>query len=350
MKLNHFFDSSVDMLCIANYEGYFVDVNPAFIKLMGYSKEELISRKINDFVIEIDRDSTQQIREGIHKNVSLINYQNRYKNKDGGIVWLSWSAVPVEEEKLVYAIAKDITDEMNLKNERILEFAKLKSVNENLIRLNYTTTHDLRAPVNNLISLFDLLDYSKLNDEDTVQIMRYMEVSAKEVKESLETYLNLIENASKGLNSLNDVYFENVMSKTKSTLGSILKSSKSQIEYDFSKCESAYFNTAYMESIFLNLITNSVKYTMPGMPPKMEIRTQLLNGKKVLLFKDYGQGFDMEKNGDKIFVLNQRFNNNQDGKGVGLYLIQNQIHSLGGQITVESEVNKGATFCITFPA
>ena len=350
MKLNHFFDSSVDMLCIANYEGYFVDVNPAFVKLLGYSKEELISRKINDFVFEQDRDSTQQIRDSIHKNVSLINYQNRYKNKDGGIVWLSWSAVPVAEEKLVYAIAKDITDEMNLKNERILEFTKLKSVNENLIRLNYTTTHDLRAPVNNLISLFDVLDYSNIKDDDTIQIMRYMEVSAKEVKESLETYLNLIEDASKGLHSLSEVFFENVLCKTKSTLGSILKSSKSQIEFDFSTCESAYFNNAYMESIFLNLITNSVKYTMPGIPPKMEIRTQILKGKKVLFFKDYGQGFDMEKNGDKIFVLNQRFNKNQDGKGVGLYLIQNQINSLGGLISVESEPNKGATFCITFQA
>ena len=154
----HFFDSSVDMLCIANYDGYFVEVNPAFMNLLGFSREELMSKKINDFVFDHDKDSTQEIREGIHKNEKLINFQNRYVSKLGEIVWLSWSAVPVDTEKLVYAIARDITDEMNLKNERILELTKLKSVNEDLIRLNYTTSHDLRAPINNLISLFNVLD------------------------------------------------------------------------------------------------------------------------------------------------------------------------------------------------
>ncbi|MEH6512903.1 MAG: PAS domain-containing sensor histidine kinase [Maribacter arcticus] len=346
----HFFDSSVDMLCIANYEGYFVEVNPAFMNLLGFSREELVSKKINDFVFDHDKDSTQEIREGIHKNEKLINFQNRYVSKLGEIVWLSWSAVPVDTEKLVYAIARDITDEMNLKNERILELTKLKSVNEDLIRLNYTTSHDLRAPINNLISLFDVLDYSVIKDEDTMQILRYMEVSAKGVKESLESYLNLIESASKGLHSFTEVFFDNILVKTRSTLSAIIKSSQSQIDFDFSNCESAYFDNAYMESIFLNLMTNSIKYTIPGSPPKMEIRTEIRDGKKTLLFKDYGQGFDMEKNGDKIFELNQRFNDTQEGKGVGLYLIQNQINSLGGAISVESEPNKGATFSVAFPA
>ena len=347
---HHFFDSSVDMLCIANYEGYFVDINPAFINLLGYTKEELLSRKINDFVFDYDKDATQKIRLGIHENNKLINFQNRYVNKNGDVVWLSWSAVPVDSENLVYAIARNVTDEMNLKNKHILEFAKLKSVNEDLVRLNYTTSHDLRAPINNLITLFDILDYSVIKDEATLQILHYMEVSAKGVKASLESYLSLIDNASKGLHSLTEVFFDTILAKTRSTLSAILQGSQTQIDFDFSNCESAYFDNAYMESIFLNLMTNSIKYTIPGTPPKVEIKTEIREGKKVLLFKDYGQGFDLDKNGDKIFGLNERFNDTQEGKGVGLYLIQNQINSLGGNISVQSEPNKGATFSIVFPA
>lgn len=120
MKLNHFFDSSVDMLCIANYEGYFEDVNPAFIKLLGFTKAEILSKKINDFVFDEDKDVTQTTRISLHENKKLVNFQNRYVKKNGEIIWLSWSAVPVDEEKLVYAIAKNITDEINLKNERIV--------------------------------------------------------------------------------------------------------------------------------------------------------------------------------------------------------------------------------------
>tara|TARA_R110002051_G_scaffold64139_1_gene116740 strand:+ start:20786 stop:21838 length:1053 start_codon:yes stop_codon:yes gene_type:complete len=349
MKLNHFFDSSTDMLCIATYEGYFEDVNPAFVKLLGFTKEELLSKKINDFVFEEDKDITQTTRDSLHENNKLISFQNRYVKKNGDIIWLSWSAVPVNEEKLVYAIAKDITDEMTLKNERVLEFAKLKMVNEDLVRLNYTTSHDLRAPMNNLISLFSVLDYSLINDEDTLQILRYMEVSAKGVKDSLENYLNLVENASKGQNSLTEVYFENVLAKTQSTLGSIIKSSNTKIESNFSDCKSTYFNNAYMESIFLNLITNSIKYTIPGNFPSIEIKTKLKDGKNMLFFKDYGRGIDMNENGNKIFGLNQRFNNEQEGKGVGLFLIKNQINSLGGTISVASCPNKGTEFRIVFP-
>ncbi|WP_405410392.1 PAS domain S-box protein [Maribacter sp. Asnod1-A12] len=349
MKLNHFFDSSVDMLCIANYEGYFEDVNPSFVKLLGFTKEELLSKKINDFVFEEDKDVTQSTRASLHENKKLLSFQNRYVKKNGKIIWLSWSAVPVNEERLVYAIAKDITAEMVLKNERVIEFAKLKTVNEDLVRLNYTTSHDLRAPMNNLISLFDVLDYSLINDEDTLQILRYMEVSAKGVKDSLENYLNLVESASKGQNSLTEVCFENVLAKTQNTLGSIIKTSSTKIESDFSDCKSAYFNIAYMESIFLNLITNSIKYTIPGNSPSIEIKTEFKDGKNMLFFKDYGQGIDMDKNGDKIFGLNQRFNNEQEGKGVGLFLIRNQINSLGGTISVFSSPNKGAEFRIVFP-
>ncbi|TLP82122.1 sensor histidine kinase [Maribacter sp. ACAM166] len=349
MSLKQFFESSVDMLCIANFDGYFVDVNPAFITLLGYTKEEILSRKINDFVYKHDKKSTQDIREGIYKNERLLNFKNRYVTKSGEIVWLSWSAVPVEDDNMVYAIAKDITQEMRLKDEHVAEFTKLKSVNEDLVRLNYTTSHDLRAPVNNLISLFDLLDFNTINDEDTTQILRYMEISAKGVKESLENYLDLIDNAGKNSNNLSEVFFNKILSKIENNLGSIVSGSNSQITSDFSKCESVYFDNAFMESILLNLITNSIKYNQPGISPKIEIQTQIKDGHKQLLYKDYGKGFDLEKNGDKIFGLNQRFDVSQEGKGVGLYLIQNQLNSLGGVISVESEPNKGATFCITFP-
>ncbi|WP_419213920.1 sensor histidine kinase [Maribacter sp. X9] len=349
MKLNHFFESSVDMLCIANYEGYFVNVNPSFIKLLGYSKEELFSRKINEFVFEEDRATTDKIRSGIHKNVPLIHFQNRYVSKSGRLVWLSWSAVPIDDEKLVYAIAKDITHEQGLKTDWVKEMTKLKNVNQDLIRLNYTTSHDLRAPVNNLLSLFELLDLSQIKDKETIKLLSYMEISARGVKDALENYLDLIQNAGKNINNLTEIHFERILHKTKNTLSSLLSCSNTEIRCDFSKCESVVFDKDYMESIFLNLFTNSVKYARPGFPPRIELTTKIKEGQKELIYRDYGQGFDMEKNGHKIFGLHQRFNEIEEGKGVGLYLIHSQITSLGGNISVESEPGKGATFYLNFP-
>lgn len=348
-KLTPFFESSLDMLCIANFDGYFVDVNPAFVNLLGYSQEELFSKKINEFVYEEDRDSTQKVRKGIQNSVPLINYHNRYVHKTGRIVWLSWSAVPKAEEKLVYAIAKDITHEITLRNERIKELIKLKNNNEELIRLNYTTSHDLRAPINNLLSLFDLLDYDKIKDEGTSELLSYMKVSAEVVKNSLENYMDLVKNIGQTTDNIKEVYFENILCKITNTVSSLLNRSNTKIKSDFTNCQSVFFNEAYMESIFLNLITNSVKYARPGISPVIQIYSEQQVDHTALFFSDEGLGFDMEKYGDKIFGLNERFNTVEDGKGVGLYLVQNQIKSLGGTITVQSEANKGAKFHIKFP-
>ena len=68
----------------------------------------------------------------------------------------------------------------------------------------------------------------------------------------------------------------------------------------------------------------------------------------MLDFKDNGIGIDLERNADKIFGLYQRFHNYPDSKGLGLYLVKSQVETMGGTITVESEVNKGTTFTITF--
>lgn len=72
------------------------------------------------------------------------------------------------------------------------------------------------------------------------------------------------------------------------------------------------------------------------------------NGLKQLIFSDNGIGFDSSKNKDKIFGLYQTFHNKYDSKGIGLYLVHSHITDLGGSITVESTVDEGTTFTITF--
>src|ERR1041385_2869514 len=140
------FNLSADLLCIAGYDGYFKKINPAVSKVLGYTMEELYSRPINDFVYGPDKEITARVRKELTRSVPLLNFENRYLTKSGEIVWLSWTSMPVEEEKLIFAIAKDITHKKNLEEERNLVLVDLAKANENLRRLNYTTSHDLRSP------------------------------------------------------------------------------------------------------------------------------------------------------------------------------------------------------------
>ncbi len=122
-----------------------------------------------------------------------------------------------------------------------------------------------------------------------------------------------------------------------------------KIKEDFSEAPSVIFSNAYMESVFLNLITNSLRYAHPQRYPLITIKTTNEdNGTTKLVYSDNGIGMNMERVKHKIFGLYQRFHNNAEGKGMGLYLIHSQITTLGGTIEVESEEGVGTTFTIIF--
>ena len=128
----------------------------------------------------------------------------------------------------------------------------------------------------------------------------------------------------------------------------MVRDSKAIINIDFSAFENVSFNKAYIKSIFLNLVTNSIKYAKPHHAPVITIQSRKVNGVNQLIFSDNGLGFDMDKVKDKIFGLYEKFHNNIDSNGIGLYLVYNHITSLGGRIAVESKINEGATFIISF--
>lgn len=121
------------------------------------------------------------------------------------------------------------------------------------------------------------------------------------------------------------------------------------IKSDFSEVPKVVFSGAYLESIFLNLLSNALKYANPKRHPVIEIKTQRSeNGSIVLSFSDNGLGMNMERVKDKIFGLHQRFHENTDSKGIGLYIVHSQVIALGGKIEVTSSEGVGTTFTIVF--
>ena len=125
-------------------------------------------------------------------------------------------------------------------------------------------------------------------------------------------------------------------------------SNRRDIEQDFKEAETVEFNKSYLESILLNLLTNAIKYSSPNRKPSIRVYTKKTKGAVQLYFADNGLGIDLERHKDKIFGLYQRFHDHADSKGLGLYMVNSQIRVMGGEIEVESEVNKGTTFIITF--
>jgi len=347
-KLEIFFDISPDLFCIAGYDGYFKRINPAVSSLLGYTKEELFSCPINDFVHPEDKELTAEARKKLTKSHPLLNFENRYLTKNGETVWLSWTSMYLEKEELIFAIAKDITLKKKLELERNLLLLNLTDINQQLKHLTYTTTHDLRAPVNNFISIFKLLDLSKIADPQTLKLLEILKSSSDNLNGTLNNYVDILYSEDQKSQEIEKVNFGESLESVMKSIPSLIKNSQTNIKFDFKELEEIDFNKAFLGSIFLNLITNSIKYAKPGVAPIISITTSNHNGKKQLIFEDNGLGFDMDKVKDKIFGINQKFHDHKDSKGIGLYLIYNHVKNLGGDIQVESLVNEGAKFIITF--
>ncbi|MCC5914589.1 MAG: PAS domain S-box protein [Balneolaceae bacterium] len=347
-SLAPFFDLSHDLLCIAGFDGYFRRVNPAVCEVLGYSEEELLSKPISHFQHPDDKEITRRTREPILHGKPLTNFENRYITKKGEVVWFSWTSIPVNDEELIYAIAKNVTHKKKQEAERNQLLSESSKNNSRLTQLNYNTSHDLRAPVGNLISIFSLMDISHITDEQTRVFIGMLKKSADNLKVTLDNYVDSLKSQDSRFIGLVDTKIMDVIDTIRLTIDSLIKDSKTTFRIDLDAYDSVNFNPKYLESIFLNLITNSIKYAHPDRDPVITIKTRFADGKKRLIFSDNGIGFDSEKQKENVFGLNQTFHENRDSKGIGLYLVYNHITNLGGRITVESIVDQGTTFELTF--
>lgn len=131
--LEYFFELSPDLICIASNDGYFKKINPAVSKTLGYTEEELKSRPIDSFVHQDDRDITSKSRQSVRDNEPLINFQNRYLTKDGEVVWLSWTSIPIKRDQLIFGIAKKINrNDKSVESPSTIIVSVHKMVNERL--------------------------------------------------------------------------------------------------------------------------------------------------------------------------------------------------------------------------
>jgi len=107
--LDRFFSLSLDLFCIATFDGYFVRLNPAWQTLLGYQEEELRASPFMSFVHPDDQVATVEAVSALSTGGHVINFENRYRTKDGSYRWLQWTSTPYVTQGLIYATARDIS-------------------------------------------------------------------------------------------------------------------------------------------------------------------------------------------------------------------------------------------------
>lgn len=108
-ELNRFFTLSLDMLCISGVDGMFKRLNPAFMDTLGFTEAELLARPFLDWIHPDDKARTEALFADSSADQVVVNFENRYRTKDGSWKWLQWKSVTIGEEGLMYAAARDVT-------------------------------------------------------------------------------------------------------------------------------------------------------------------------------------------------------------------------------------------------
>lgn len=327
-------------------------VNPAFSIMSGYKPDEIIGKTPNLFKgPNSDKQEYKKLITALkNKEECLIETISYKKNKEE--YWVRFSMIPIynSENELSHwiSIQRDVSEEKKQEKEKEQLIRELTQNNKDLKQFSYITSHNLRAPLSNLTGLLNLIEDIPIENQELKEILNGFNKSTHLLNETINDLVKVIiikDNPSiqKEAVLLKEI-FENVFNQ----LSFQIELYKPIIKLNFEKVSVLNTNKAYIESILLNLLTNAIKYKSENRKLKITINANEVDDTVYLIFKDNGIGIDLERNRDKVFGLYQRFHNYPDSKGLGLYLVKSQVETMGGTISIESEVNKGTTFTLTF--
>jgi PAS domain S-box-containing protein len=298
------------------------------------------------------REMVQEIMCSVLEG-NIEDYEKLYDLVDGTQKWLRVRQFPVRNELgQIFGVciaARDITGHKNYELEREKMTAEIIQRNQDLEQFAYIVSHNLRAPVANIIGLTCALQNGGLDKEDVMELMEDIDVSVR-LLDNIITDLNQVLQVKRAISENKDlVRFSEIVNDISLSITHLIEKEQVVIKTDFSEASEMITLKSYLYSIFYNLISNSIKYRQPDLPPVIEIKTTKSNNKLHLIFKDNGLGIDLDKKSNQIFGLYKRFHPYaSEGKGMGLFMVKTQVETLDGKISVTSEVNKGIEFHIEF--
>ena len=282
-----------------------------------------------------------------------VNYELSTVQSNGLVKWFEvrWLNVKdIDNQNRGFILAnKEITEAKNAALERERITADLIQHNKDLEQFTYILSHNLRAPVANILGLANMLNEHELDAAAKMEIFNRVTVSTKKIDTVIKDLHHILQAREMVNEKKERVYFDEVIEAIETSIHNIIVNEKVQLEYSFDNADSLFTIRSYLYSIFYNLASNSIRYRRPGIAPVITIKSRRMDNKIELHFMDNGKGIDLDKHGHHLFGLYKRFDTSMEGKGMGLFMVKTQVEALGGTINVKSSPGEGIEFVINLP-
>ena len=324
-------------------------LSPTFKMMFGYEDQE-IDNSIVSWKKIIHPDDFHLITDAYTehtKSKGKIPYDCKIRcyHKNGSIVWV-WCKGKVIQWNKDKNPVRMVGINLDISSMKAYE-EQLKKSNQHLERFAYLASHDLQEPlrtINNFVTLLKEENAKKLNNDAKIYI-DYILKSSNRMGELVKSILEYSRIGKRNIN--NKVDLSILVEDVKNDLSVKIKESNAEISYD--KLPVVIGNSIEFHSLFLNLLSNAIKFVKEGESPKITIFSTKNKGGYQISIKDNGMGI-AEKNKIKIFEIFKKLHNKDDfeGTGIGLAHCKKIIELYGGEIWVDSQIEKGSTFHLTF--
>ena len=336
------------IVAITDANGIITSVNDKFCEISQYSRNELVGKShkiINSghHSKAFFKDLWKTIKGG---NVWIGGVKN--KAKDGSFYWVHTAIIPFKNENdeiyQFFTIRQDITRLTMLSN----QYENLQLKNKEIEQFTYIASHDLQEPIRSIRGMVNILKQKQIDeiDEVTNNCICFIERSTDRMSSLIK---GLLDYSRIGVNKkLEIVDVNNLLNALKNELSACINDTGAEVYFDNLPTIKVYKNELYL--LFLNLVTNAIKFQQKNTCPKIKI--SVIKSGQYWQFSVSDNGIGIENvNNRNIFGIFQRLNrrSNFDGTGIGLAHCDKIIHLHGGEIWVESKLGKGSTFYFTIP-
>jgi PAS domain S-box-containing protein len=355
-RRNHFFRLSIELLAISDYSGVFAQTNPTWHKTLGYGESELHGQPLQSFIHPDDLTATNEVISNILKAETSLYFESRFRAKDGTYRWLGWTIAPFAAEGLLYIFARDMTERRERENEiRRLNGdleqrpLSLQLLNQELESFSYSLAHDLRTPLRSITAYSEMMAGGEAGEltSESLKMVHTIQRNSGRMTQLMDDFLAFFRVARK------DVKQETVVmtSIAREAIATVSVESKRQVDFKVGVMPPAKGDPAMVLQVFVNLISNAVKFT--ALKARAEIEIGCLNDRTPTVYyvKDNGVGFNM-KYYSRLFGVFERLHRREefDGTGIGLAIVQKIVQRHGGSVWAESVIDGGATFYFTLAA
>ncbi len=219
--------------------------------------------------------------------------------------------------------------------------------NNSLMNFAHIVSHNLRSHSSNLSMLTGFLNQEGDSDEKD-RLTKMLCEASESLDETVQHLTEVVQVKIDAIDKMHPVNLYETIKGVEKNLAVLLKEKNTKCEVKVEKNLQINAIPAYIDSILLNLFTNSIKYSSPKRSLILKITAERKRRYIMVTFSDNGQGIDLKRHGNAIFGMYKTFHKHKDAKGIGLFITKNQIESMNGKIEVDSEVNKGTTFRLYF--